>query len=203
MKRSIGRCIGTGATVLAIVAMSGSASAAPIIYTVNETIGAGGMVTGTITTDGFIGMLFKTNFTAWNLTFFAPGAGSYNSTNANGTVSLFGPSVVTATTSTISFDYSNPSPATTLVFGATGGTLPYWCLSSETFNCGGNAAVRPQGFFGLNPGAAETRTGTRIFATVSQQAPVPEPATWAMMIAGFGVMGTAMRRRTPARVSFV
>lgn len=26
-------------------------------------------------------------------------------------------------------------------------------------------------------------------------APVPEPATWAMMIGGFGLIGTAMRRR--------
>jgi opacity protein-like surface antigen len=34
-------------------------------------------------------------------------------------------------------------------------------------------------------------------------APVPEPATWAMMIAGIAVVGTAMRRRsTLARVSF-
>lgn|GEM_PF-2343678 len=32
-------------------------------------------------------------------------------------------------------------------------------------------------------------------------APVPEPATWAMMIAGFGIIGAAMRRRAAA-VSF-
>jgi PEP-CTERM motif len=31
---------------------------------------------------------------------------------------------------------------------------------------------------------------------------VPEPATWAMMIAGFGVIGTAMRRRRRVAVSF-
>ena len=35
-------------------------------------------------------------------------------------------------------------------------------------------------------------------------APVPEPATWAMMIMGFGLMGAAMRRnrKTTARVNF-
>ncbi|MBN8815052.1 MAG: PEP-CTERM sorting domain-containing protein [Sphingomonas sp.] len=35
-------------------------------------------------------------------------------------------------------------------------------------------------------------------------APVPEPATWAMMIMGFGLMGAAMRRnrKVTARVRF-
>ena len=32
--------------------------------------------------------------------------------------------------------------------------------------------------------------------------PVPEPATWAMMLAGFGLLGTAMRRRQRATVTF-
>lgn len=31
---------------------------------------------------------------------------------------------------------------------------------------------------------------------------VPEPATWAMMLSGFGLMGAAMRRRTRTTVSF-
>jgi PEP-CTERM motif len=33
-------------------------------------------------------------------------------------------------------------------------------------------------------------------------APVPEPATWAMMIAGFGLVGGAMRRRKAITVSY-
>ena len=39
-------------------------------------------------------------------------------------------------------------------------------------------------------------------ATIS--APVPEPATWAMMLAGFGALGFAMRRhpRQAARIRF-
>jgi hypothetical protein len=31
---------------------------------------------------------------------------------------------------------------------------------------------------------------------------IPEPATWAMMILGFGVVGSAMRRRTPVTVRY-
>jgi hypothetical protein len=33
-------------------------------------------------------------------------------------------------------------------------------------------------------------------------APVPEPATWALMLAGFGLVGIALRRRDQVRVSF-
>jgi PEP-CTERM motif len=38
------------------------------------------------------------------------------------------------------------------------------------------------------------------FATTAS---VPEPATWAMMLMGFGIIGFAMRRRQNVRVSFV
>ncbi len=37
--------------------------------------------------------------------------------------------------------------------------------------------------------------------TVSYANSVPEPATWAMMIGGFGMIGGALRRRRPMRVS--
>lgn len=36
---------------------------------------------------------------------------------------------------------------------------------------------------------------TYVFADVGQVSPVPEPATWALMIAGFGLVGFASRRR--------
>jgi hypothetical protein len=31
---------------------------------------------------------------------------------------------------------------------------------------------------------------------------VPEPAAWAMMLAGFGLVGSAMRRRSKVAVTF-
>ena len=36
------------------------------------------------------------------------------------------------------------------------------------------------------------------FTATGRDAPVPEPSTWAMMIAGFGIVGAAMRRRARA-----
>jgi len=41
-------------------------------------------------------------------------------------------------------------------------------------------------------------TGTATFTA----GPVPEPATWGMVVLGFGAMGAAMRRRQRASVSF-
>ena len=43
-------------------------------------------------------------------------------------------------------------------------------------------------------------TDRPLFGLSAQVAAVPEPATWAMMLVGFGLMGGAMRRRT--RVTF-
>lgn len=65
-------------------------------------------------------------------------------------------------------------------------------------------------YSGQNPYAGGTRlTGTGVAVTAQDLvfsqglqavAAVPEPATWAMLIAGFGVIGRAMRRRElPAR----
>lgn len=41
-------------------------------------------------------------------------------------------------------------------------------------------------------------TGTSYYSVPPITDPVPEPATWAMMIIGFGAVGGAMRRRTAA-----
>ena len=51
---------------------------------------------------------------------------------------------------------------------------------------------------------ADVAAGTQIgVAAVNPiAAAVPEPATWALMILGFGAVGAAMRRRTSVRVRF-
>lgn len=42
----------------------------------------------------------------------------------------------------------------------------------------------------------------RVTITQAVQAAVPEPATWAMMLGGFGLMGAVMRQRKQATISF-
>jgi len=52
------------------------------------------------------------------------------------------------------------------------------------------------GLFGLNEGPGHGGNVKAKFKLLSPSAAVPEPATWAMMIGGFGLVGAAMRRRS-------
>ncbi len=65
-----------------------------------------------------------------------------------------------------------------------------------------NGAVNVRLLIGSAPsdGAGSDNIGVIIDNVVLSTPTVPEPASWAMMIAGFGLVGGAMRRRT--RVSF-
>ena len=81
------------------------------------------------------------------------------------------------------------------IYGASG------LLESLTLEAGGANAVAP-GFWGFSRSAADITSvrfeneyiGVRNISIISTAA-VPEPATWGMMILGFGMMGAAMRRR--------
>ena len=53
----------------------------------------------------------------------------------------------------------------------------------------------------LNSYGFETIADTAITATTAIPAAVPEPATWLMMIGGFGLVGGAMRRRSKVRTT--
>lgn len=83
---------------------------------------------------------------------------------------------------------------------APGGTFNSWTNFSAAsgFVAGANTLQltvrnlqRPTG----NP------SGLRVEFTASDVTAVPEPANWAMMIAGFGLVGAAMRRRTTAAIA--
>jgi hypothetical protein len=89
--------------------------------------------------------------------------------------------------------------------------LPVTIQSSEAMN--GVGSVSPREFFG--GGSFAGAAGTITFSTTDPDAlfrvtnltgmpgatisPLPEPAGWAMMIAGFGAVGVAMRRRIADR----
>jgi hypothetical protein len=65
------------------------------------------------------------------------------------------------------------------------GTTEQWKLS----NYGLDAGTYRLTILGAAPGIGDSLTGTVNFTAV------PEPATWALMILGFGLVGGALRRR--------
>ena len=89
--------------------------------------------------------------------------------------------------------------------GATNGDrrqASHWKDDALTGNTIGIMDPTRSGFNGgitfLNPTAADLIA----FDVIGYDIAVPEPATWAMMIAGFGFVGAAMRRRRKVQVSF-
>ena len=79
-------------------------------------------------------------------------------------------------------------------YASTGGSFSYGSTSSLSFILPSNVSFTSAS--GKFLSAATTGGGGT--------GAVPEPATWAMMLAGFGLMGAAMRRRSAeARVRFV
>ena len=116
------------------------------------------------------------------------GAGAFVAVNnpalANGTPSG----------STTSFGRSPSGNVLTTEFGANGLT---GTENSTTYVFRTNATnFNNQGFFGIIDGS--TLSGRTYMPTAA----VPEPATWAMMLVGFGAVGASMRRRRKVAVRF-
>ena len=77
----------------------------------------------------------------------------------------------------------------TLNFG-NGGVLDVYLTNPVTFNLGRGSHLAP----GIQNGAQVYAT----FDWTQSPAGVPEPASWALMIGGFGLAGAALRRRASA-----
>jgi PEP-CTERM motif len=105
----------------------------------------------------------------------------------------------------------NASPILNMSFGGFSGVTPlafasYTCAPPADFACttfsgGPNSTILSSTSTAFNVQFDVLRTGeTYVFGVIQA---VPEPATWAMLITGFGLTGTALRRRRSARVSIV
>ncbi len=202
--------------LLAALAMSCAFLASPVVaanitYTVNQSIGVGG-VTGTITTNGTIGTLTTGDFTAWNLLLTGSGGATYALTNGNSGVLVgnisdpFNPNAGNADTTADALNiYFNFD-------GTDGGYLGfqqsfysgehYWCNASQGqgFDCLLGKTVVPGSF--SDPHTQNvSATGNQILASVAGTVgAVPEPASWAMLLFGFGLVGVTVRRRAASPV---
>jgi hypothetical protein len=119
---------------------------------------------------------------------------------------------VTATTELVSSDpltpgFTDDPTLVNLVFTYTGADFRTSGGPFDDFDFTGLSArstfrgLTADAFFGRttknNPDGAPGGSGTDVFTLGSVSVPaIPEPATWAMMIGGFGLAGLATRRRT-------
>lgn len=75
------------------------------------------------------------------------------------------------------------------------------------FTVGADGVLRLEWYEGFADGADpdglwNSGTLTFTYEPTDVEAPIPEPATWAMMIGGFGMMGASLRRRRSTSVRF-
>lgn len=85
-------------------------------------------------------------------------------------------------------------PGTTMgITGASGGAWVSGTGEDQVYSVALNTAGYKEFWFGNNNDSAD---GYRLDSITL--APVPEPASWALMIAGFGLSGAALRRRRTA-----
>ena len=188
-----------GVSLVISLAMSAApASAAPIIT------GVGADVTAAPFSFGFLGSTFT----------FGPGGGlpsilAVSSTENAAVRTVFGsPSPDFVDRGTVTYDanilggYGTFLRPTDIPFSNGNNFLGLIVTSSGQnyygFVYSTNTIINSYGF--------ESSPNTAITATTAVPAAVPEPATWAMMILGFAVVGAAMRRRKAgitATVSYV
>ncbi len=178
------RVLGT-LSALTLVALAAPASAAPVITAVG------------------------TSYATTPYTFTFAG-GSFTFSNSG---DIFGPTAIrTGGTGQVNTVFGSPTTyfvdrgtvaiGPGLQFAAFPTTTPVRFSNGDNF-FGLSATSGADTFYGfafttnniLNSFGFETVAGRAITATAAIPAPVPEPATWAMMLFGFGAAGLALRRR--------
>ena len=136
--RAFARCaygLGASAAILAGASASAMAGAAtPITYYISDAI-LGLTFAGTITTDGTIGVLAKKNILNWSVTVSEFGGGGYTfSKSSGGTLSVAGRDL-TASATSISFNFGDNNPATAGSFLFSDSTHSAFAGSSEFVFC--------------------------------------------------------------------
>ncbi len=169
-------------------AAAGAADATTYVYVGSRAPDAG-TVELSITTDGTLGTLTNAHVIDWSASLSLYGD----------TVELFGPQgggnstldisglALQATSTALLFDF-NGALGSFLRIRSTSGTSLYCAETSGCFEDQRGESIAVNG-----SSEREGRAGVQEIAHVQAPA-VPEPATWAMMIAGFGAVGSAMRR---------
>jgi hypothetical protein len=200
-----------------LLGCAASVETAPITYQVNQTVGTG-TVTGTIETDGTIGTItacapqgssggvyyrpycYATpnpeNILAWDLVFDVPGVVTLEDQavlNDPRSVAETVGTGLTATSTELLFDVSQPTASLTFASEKGQSPDPWWCLG----DCG--LGIYNESLH--QPGAFASETGVIVLGTVagpvsaSVPDPIPEPATLLLFGSALVVLARERFRR--------
>jgi hypothetical protein len=183
-----------GVLVAGVCSTISASKASPITYSLTNdylsAIGLGGLLSGTITTDGQFGGLAKGDITSWDITISWNGV-SNTITPANSTVAAYLPITgLSATATDLSFQFSAPvwnDFSFSRVPEVSGIYEDY--IDWQAYPGVNDFFASPDGVTYANSFAPQ---GIQVIAQV---AAVPEPSTWAMMILGFCGLGFIAYRR--------
>jgi hypothetical protein len=170
--------------VIAIAAMTGAANAT--VYTLSGQGIGPATATGTITTDGTLGVLSQSDIIGVDLT-----VADANGSVAADTYILVIGADLTATAKGLFFNYDGIDAA--FVTYSTDFESGY-CMATGPGTCAGvpdSEAILVNNKLYQGPSLAGLNVE---FATAA----VSEPATWAMLIMGLGAVGATLRRRKAA-----
>jgi hypothetical protein len=178
--------------ILAVFCLVTQKTSATVYDLVNQGI-APATATGTITTDGMLGVLSQSDITALNIT-VDDGAHSFILTLPD---LLFSGSDLSATASGLFFNYAAVDGG--FFAGVNlGPTINGYCVASLGQSCelipASEAMFVASVFY---QGPVQTRE-----VQIAAVAAVPEPSTWAMMIMGFAGIGFMTYRRKNKRFRF-
>lgn len=168
------------------LALTAAVPAKAAVYTFNTLVGTGS-ASGSITTDDTIGVLSGANIRAFNI-LINDGTSIFTVTDANGRVQTSG-NALAATSTGLFFNYSATGGYALFQNPHIGSGFNYFCL--QTTGCY-SPAIPGMGIRVSGPQLNTTLTGNLQFAAAGA---VPEPASWALMMLGFGIVGFSMRRR--------
>jgi hypothetical protein len=166
---------------------TGSAAAADIVYPVNFSVD-GGSVSGTITTDGFLGPLFTVDIVSFDLTLTDPTPATATLIDPGNASVFLGGGALVATATTLTFNFNQGAFAN---FTSTDtGCQPLLSLRGAGGSlCNGTSGTLVEIAAASGPpGAVSGTPATALFTPGGEfpleEVPAPEPASLGMILVG-------------------